>query len=359
MEANGNLNDKIQFELDSVRVQKIPGGQLSKSFVVDGMVIPRDTMGVIKDKEKVKIAVYGNGVDIHTTEQKGTVLLENQEQLLNFSKGEEENMGSFIAEIQNMGVGVIISGGPISELQMHFMDKYKILVVKIGSKFELRRLCKSLKCINVIRNGPPVPEEIGYQDSVNVEEIQSQKVTIFRTVESAISTIVLRGATASTLEEWERQIADGISQVRSSCKDGRYCAGGQATEMRLVNELTKFGQTVPGLDQYQVIKFAEQFEIVPKILQDNAGYSRVDVLTRLYKAMASKEIYTGLNLTDFDGAETTDGDPDILCDSQKQGVLDHLDSKIWAVRHALESVLTVLRVDHIIMARQAGGNKEQ
>jgi len=51
----------------------------------------------------------------------------------------------------------------------------------------------------------------------------------------------------------------------------RFCPGGAATEIEVARLLQKFGQTVSGLDQYAVLKFAEALEIVPKILADNAG----------------------------------------------------------------------------------------
>jgi len=337
------------FELDNVRTSKIPGGSLAKSFVVDGMVVPRDALGVEKKKYKAKIAVYGGGIDHQQTEAKGTVLLENAEQLISFSKDEESKMEDFIKSLADMGVSVVISGGAVSEIGLHFLDKYKIMLIKITSKFELRRMCSSLKAVSVIRAGAPMEEELGFADSVTVEEYASNKVTIFRTEESKISTIVLRGATLSTLEELDRAVTDAVNVMRSACKEGRFCAGGASTEIRLAHEIQKFGATVPGLDQYGVLKFAEALEMVPKILADNAGYPRVEALTALYKKMDSGDFTTGLNL-DVDV-------PEMLQDSLKAGVLDHLDTKVWAIRHALESVLTVLRVDHIIMAKQAGGPK--
>lgn len=349
--ANNTGGASKRFDIDNIRTAKIPGGSLAKSFVVDGMVIPRDTVGVETKKYKAKIAVYGSGVEFQQTEAKGTVLLENAEQLMNFSKGEETNMEEWVKSLVEMDVSVVISGGAVSEIALHFLDKYKILVVKIGSKFELRRMCKTLKAISIIRAGPPMAEELGFCDSVCVEELASQKLTIFRTEESKIATIVLRGATANTLDEWERAIDDGVHVIRCATKDGRFCAGGAATETRIARELQTFGATVPGLDQYAVLKFAEALEIVPKILSDNCGKKgRVETITGLYQAQ-TKEKNTGINV-DLE-------DPELLTDCLKTGVLDHLETKKWAIKHALEAVLTVLRVDHIIMAKQAGGPKGQ
>lgn len=342
--------NKGEFNMDNVRSTKLPGGSLNNSFVVDGMVIPRAPLGTETTKKNCKVAVYGNGVEFQATEAKGTVLLENAEQLMEFSKGEEASMERQIAGLAEMGVGMVISGGAIHELALHFMDKYKILVIKISSKFELQRFCKSLKAINVIRAGLPMEEELGQVESINVEEYGSLKVTVFRTSESKISTIVLRGATANQLEEWDRAINDGVSVIRCAAKSGKFCAGGAATEIRLAKEITSFGQTVPGLDQYAVLKFAEALEIVPKILSDNVGKKgRVETLTSLYEAQETGSPTIGMDLElENEG---------LLQDSKQLDVLDHLDSKKWAIKHALDTVLTVLRVDHIIMAKAAGGPK--
>ena len=60
-------------------------------------------------------------------------------------------MEEWIKSIYDAGVGVVISGGAIAEIAQHFLDKYDILVVKIGSKFELRRICKTLGAISIMR----------------------------------------------------------------------------------------------------------------------------------------------------------------------------------------------------------------
>ena len=46
--------------------------------------------GSVKKVENAKVAVYTSGVDISQTETKGTVLLKNANEMLNFTRGEEE-----------------------------------------------------------------------------------------------------------------------------------------------------------------------------------------------------------------------------------------------------------------------------
>merc|ERR550537_2058507 len=109
---------------------------------------------------------------------------------MNYTKGEEGPMDEFIKSIRDAGVEVVISGGAISEIAGHFLNKYRILVLKITSKFELRRVCQTVGAVSIIRQGPPLPEECGYLESVKVEEISSQKLCVIKTRDSKIATIV-------------------------------------------------------------------------------------------------------------------------------------------------------------------------
>jgi len=336
-----------KFDIDNVRVTKVQGGNLNGSFVVEGMAIARPTSGLVQSSEKTKVAVYAEGIDLGATETKGTVLLENAEQLMNFTKDEEQKMNVFITALKEMGVGVVVSGGAISDIALHYLNKYKIMALKINSKFELKRICRTVGAVSIVRTGPPLPEECGYVESIKVEEISSQKFSILKTRDSKIATIVLRSATPNILDELERAINNAVNVVRCAAKDQKFVAGAGATEIEVAHRLQQFGATVPGLDQYAVLKFAESLEVVPKILAENAGHSHVDAITALYAAHQKGEKAAGI---DVDSG-------DLVCNAAERGILDHLESKRWAFRFTLDAVLTVLKVDQIIMSKQAGGPK--
>lgn len=342
--------EQSKFNTDSVRVTKIHGGHISKSFVVEGMAIPRHQTGVTTFKEKAKVAVYASGVELQGTETKGTVLLENADQLLNYTAGEEQRMEEFIKGIKDAGVEVVVSGGAISEIAVHYLNKYRIFTLKITSKFELRRVCQTVGATSIIRQGPPLQEECGYVESIKVEEVSSQKLCILKTRDSKIATIVLRSASPNVLDELERSIGNAVNVVRSVARDPHFVAGAGATEIELAHQLQQFGATVPGLDQYAVLKFAEALEVVPKIIADNAGHNYVDVITAMYAAHQKGEKSSGVDVDS--------GSPQqLLCNATEKGILDHEDTKRWALRFCVDAVLTILRVDQIIMAKQAGGPK--
>lgn len=192
-----------------------------------------------------------------------------------------------------------------------------------------------------------MPEELGYVESVEVVEYASQKLTVMKSKDAKISTIVLRSSSPNVLDEIERSIGNAVNVVRCVTKSPGFVPGGGATEIELAHQLQQFGATVPGLDQYAVLKFAEALEVVPKVLAENSGHSHVDALTALYTAHQKGEKATGIDVDS--GA--------LLCNAEAGGILDHAETKRWAIRFCLDAVLTILQVDQIIMSKQAGGPK--
>ena len=52
--------------------------------------MPRVETGMIKKVERAKVAVFTCALDISQTETKGTVLIKNADEMLNFTTGEEK-----------------------------------------------------------------------------------------------------------------------------------------------------------------------------------------------------------------------------------------------------------------------------
>jgi len=341
--------DATKFDIDCIRVAKVIGGSAVSTSFVKGMVITRDVYGLEKYKKKPRVVVFGVGIEMTSTETKGTVLLKSAAELLDYTKGEERQMENFVKDLVAAQVDVVIANGTIQDIAMHYLNKYKILIIKTGSKYETKRLCKTLGATALVRLGKPLPEEIGYAESVYTEEIGGQKVIKIEVADSRIATIVVRGATQHLLDEIERAVDDAANLVRCvSRKDPRFVPGGGATEIELAHQLQQYGATVAGLEQYGVLRFAEAFEIVPKVLARNAGLNETKVIAALYAAHSTGQKNACVNL------ESTQP-----LDALQEGILDHLMTKSWAIRLGVDAALTVLRVDHIIVAKQAGGPPAQ
>ncbi|XP_065021441.1 T-complex protein 1 subunit theta-like [Musa acuminata AAA Group] len=334
------------FNVDNVRVAKLLGGGLHNSTVVRGMVLKNDAIGTIKRVEKAKIVVFAGGVDTSATETKGTVLIQSAEQLENYAKTEESKVEELIKAVADSGAKVVVSGAAVGDMALHFCERYKLMVLKISSKFELRRFCRTTGAVALLKLSQPNPDELGYADSISVEEVGGVRVTIVKNEGggNSVSTVVLRGSTDSILDDLERAVDDGVNTYKAMCRDSRIVPGAAATEIELARKLKEFSLKETGLDQYAIAKFGESFEMVPRTLAENAGLNAMEIISSLYAEHAAGNIKVGIDLEEG-----------VCKDVSAMNVWDLYLSKFFALKYAADSACTVLRVDQIIMAKPAGG----
>lgn len=337
-----------RFSADNIRVIKILGGSVDLASLVSGFVIARQPENSDKTLlEKVKIAVYNCPFDPQGGETKGTVLITKAADLISYSGTEEKLIEDVVRAIAETGVTVVAVGGSIAELCLHYLSKYGIFVLKVQSKFELQRLCKSINAVAIPKLAAPLPEEIGYCDAVRVREIGSTRVTIFEKsqVNNRLVTLVLRGPTHTIMDDIERALENGVSAFKQILADNRYVFGGSAIECFLLNKLEAFSGTLTGLEQYSCAGFGQAFEIFPRILLENAGLNANEGLPNII-ALNNDAPSHGINV--FKGK---------IEESAELAVYDNLASKLNAIKLAAHAALTILRIDQIIVAKPAGGPK--
>lgn len=50
-----------------------------------------------------------------------------------------------IKAIADAGAKVVVTGGKVGDLALHYCNKYGLLVVRLTSKWDLRRLCRAIR----------------------------------------------------------------------------------------------------------------------------------------------------------------------------------------------------------------------
>ncbi|OBZ69987.1 putative T-complex protein 1 subunit theta [Grifola frondosa] len=332
-----------------------------KNFNVD------NPEGMVKKLKKAKVAVFTCGLDVAQTETKGTVLIKNADEMLNFTSGEETHLEKIFQEIAASGVQVIIAGSTVGELALHYLNRLNIAVLKVLSKFDLRRVCRVVNATPLARMGAPTAEEAGFVDVFETVEIGGDRVTVLRQLiegdpdfdpsgttggeKTRTATIVLRGATSNRLDDLERAIDDGVNVIKALIKDPRLVPGAGATEMELAKRVEVYGSGLKGLAQHGVKRWASALEVIPRTLAENAlgGAEGNEVVSRLWAKHESQ----GGEAWGVDIEAETDGT--LLASEQE--IFDSLAAKSWAIKLATEAAVSVLSVDSIIMSKPAGGPK--
>ncbi|KAF8570671.1 hypothetical protein P879_01059 [Paragonimus westermani] len=345
------LPQKTHFNVDNVRVLKILGSGVSSSRIIRGMVFRRETEGEVKEVRNCKVAVFSCPVDALQTETKGTVLLTTADELTQFNKGEENLMERHMQAIADSGVKVVVSGGKVGELALHYANKMGIMIVRLSSKFDIRRLCQATGATALPRLEAPTPEELGHVTHVRTDEIADANVVIFEqdVHEGSVVTILVRGSTENIMDDVERAIDDGVNTFKCLTRSPKLLAGAGATEVELARRLLTYADTLTGLEQYAAREFARSFEVTVKALAENAGEKATEIMAMLYAKHEAGQAHCGL--------VTKPGGEVEINDAVKFAILDIHMVKRWAIRFATDAACTVLRVDQIIMARPAGGPK--
>ncbi|KAJ2764411.1 T-complex protein 1 subunit theta, partial [Coemansia nantahalensis] len=295
--------DHTRFNVDNVRVVKVMGGGLAQSRVVHGMVFPQSPVTVCHKAEFAKVAVFSCPVDMGQTETKGTVLLHNASEMLDYTKGEEAQMEQAVRELHDAGIKVVVCGSGVGDLAIHYLNRYDMVAVRCPSKFDLRRLCRVVGANPLARFGAPTAEELGYCDELRTDEIGGDRVTIIRQWSAAeleasgradqrpsfanriqrspLVTIVLRGATQNALDDAERAVDDGVNVVKALTKDARLVAGACATEMELSRLVQETAERTPGINQHTIKAFGQALDVFARTLGDNVGVDSTALVAKL------------------------------------------------------------------------------
>lgn len=71
-------------------------------------------------------------------------------------------MDAQVKAIADTGANVVVTGGRVADMALHYANKYNIMLVRLNSKWDLRRLCKTVGATALPRLNPPVLEEMGH-----------------------------------------------------------------------------------------------------------------------------------------------------------------------------------------------------
>eukprot|EP01083_Nonionella_stella_P308330 1087255_1 len=361
------------FIVDNIRTVKILGGSIMDSQIIKGMAIESAPKSGCTYAESTKVAIFTCSLDSTQTETKGTVLLHDADELMNYNKSEEDFIHGVIKRLKDMGVGVVVVGEKISEMAIHYIDKYKLVALKLVSKWTLRRLCRAVRARPVVTLTGIRDADLGVCNKIYTKEIGNDHVTIFEQVklgESEVSTVVIRGATETAMNDVERAVDDGVNMVRAMTRNGKFVAGAGAVEIELARRLNKYATTVSSLEQYAIKAYATSLEVVPRTLAENTGLNDTEIVSKLYKAHSEdikstetksedeEEVSELLNIKSSPsniGIDIVNGG---VRDMAQRGVIDLMATRQMGMKLATQAANTILRVDHIIMKKPAGGPRK-
>ncbi|MFZ2070281.1 MAG: thermosome subunit alpha [Halobacteriota archaeon] len=332
-------------DIDHIKLEKKTGGSKEDTVLIKGMVIDKERVhpGMPKLVEDAKIALVNSALEIEKTEVDAKIEITSPNQMKAFLDEEERMLRSMVEKVKDSGANVLFCQKGIDDLAQHYLAKEGIMAVRRVKESDMKKLAsatggKVLTTLEEIR-----PEDLGAAGIVEERKIGGEEMIFVEncTNPKAVS-ILLRGGTEHVVDELERGMNDALRVTACAVEDGKYVAGGGATEIELAMRLRDYAATVGGREQLAIQAFADAVEVIPRVLAENAGLDPIDMLVALRSAHEAGNKYAGLDVFK--------GEP---ADMLKASVIEPLRIKTQAISSATESATMILRIDDVIAATTA------
>jgi T-complex protein 1 subunit gamma len=328
------------------RVEKIPGGEIEESKVLDGVMLNKDiTHPKMRRRiENPRILLLDCSLEYKKGESQTNIEISKEEDWKRILQIEEEQVKEMVDAILAVKPDLVITEKGVSDLAQHYLQRANVTAIRRVRKTDNNRIARATGAtiVNDVRNVQP--SDVGTNCGLfEISKIGDEYFTFLtKCKDPHACTILLRGPSKDILNEIERNLHDAMGVARNVMFHPRLCPGGGATEMAVAVGLERRSKNVEGVAQWPYRAVAEAMEVIPRTLIQNSGSSPIRVLTQLRAKHAEGGTSWGV-----------DGDSGKLVDMKEYGIWEPMAVKMQSVKTAVESACLLLRVDDICAAKQA------
>ncbi|MGB9726795.1 MAG: thermosome subunit beta [Nitrososphaeria archaeon] len=335
-------NGKLKVDIDDVKVEKKPGGSITDSKLIQGIVLDKEVVhsGMPKRVTNAKIALLNCPLEIEKTEFDAKININNPEQIKMFLDEENRMLREMVEKIASTGANVVICQKGIDDIAQHYLAKAGILAVRRAKESDMTKLAKATGGRVVTSLEELSSSDLGYAELVEERRVEEDKWVFVEGCKNPKAvTIFLRGGTQRIVDECERSVHDALCVVRDVMHKPYIVVGAGAPEAEVASRLFDWAQTLSGREQLAVQKFAEAVESIPLALAENAGMDPIDTLVELRARHSKGEKTAGVNAVEGK-----------IEDATKFEVYEPLAVKEQVLAAATEAATMILRIDDIIAA---------
>lgn len=354
------------------RIEKIPGGDITESVVIPGVVIPKDvTHSKMRRRiENPRVILLDCSLEYNKSGNSVTQSVDKAPDWEKIMKQEEEQVKKMVADICKWKPDLVITEKGVSDEAQHWFVKHNVTALRRLRKGINNRIARATGATIVNRPEEITEKDVGTKCGLfDIRKVGDEYYTFITDCKDPhTATILLRGPSKDVLNEVERNIQDALGVTRNVLFEPRLCPGGGATEMSVATKLVEKSKSIAGVEQYPYHSVALAFEVIPRTLIQNCGVDVVKTLTSLRAKHASGSSSTSATATSTatgassapagsDGASGVvpsnstwgvNGESGDIVDMTKLGVWEPLAVKQQTIKTAIEAATMLLRIDDIV-----------
>lgn len=326
-------------EADKVRVVSLPGGSIEESFLFNGVILSKDFVLDFAHEKEMKVVLINTGLENEKTEENISIQM-GADEYSQFKQSSSDSLLDKAKKIVSMldGKGVVFVRDGVHDSICAYLKKNDIGVVRRVPESMMKALSSALEL--------PVAQTVNDIENVADMELVKQKhndvyyLFVTGNVESDQSTLVLRGATQSTLDEVERGFDDALGVVGMVKDENSVVYGGGSSFVAMASHLRNHAAKIGGRAQMAIEAFADALEVIPATIAENAGHDPLDTVL----AMRTKVLEGDLT----HGPDVTEGG---IISMEENNIVEPSKLIKQAVLSATEVTTAILRIDDIVSRR--------
>lgn len=341
LEENGHKEIDIK---RYARIEKVPGGTIEDSVVLDGVMLNKDVVHpkMRRRIQNPRIILLDAGLEYKKGESQTDIELSRESDFSRILQIEEEYIQNLCAKLASFKPDLVITEKGVSDLAQHYLVKENISCLRRLKKTDNIRIGRITGATIVNRVEELREEDIGTNAGLfEVRKIGDEYFSyIVECKNPKACTVLLRGPSKDILNEVERNLQDAMCVCRNVMLDPLLVPGGGAVEMAVGRILSDKGDSITDATRGPYRSVARSLEVIPRTLIQNCGGDTVRQITALRAKHAA---------SDSDNKNWgIDGETGKLVDMKELNVWEPLAVKMQAYKTAIETAVLLLRIDGIV-----------
>lgn len=312
-----------------VRVEKIPGGELEDSRVLDGVKLNKDITHPKMRRRIInpRIVLLDCPLEYKKGESQTNVEIGRSEDWEQLLKAEEDYITSICNSILAVKPDLVITEKGVSDLASHIFAKNNVSCLRRVKKTDNNRIARAVGARIINR-----PDELSESDvgigcgTFNISKIGDEYFTdLVDCKNPKACTIVLRGGSKDVLNEISRNLDDAMGAVRTLINEPRVVYGGGSAEMTASRAVSEAAKLIEGVEKWPFKAISTALEVIVRTLIENCGAQTIRLLTELRAKHAEGLSTWGV-----------DGNKGVLADIRDTQVYEPLAVKKQTIKTAIE-----------------------
>jgi len=345
--------ERKDVNFDMIRMEGKPGGSLEDTELVNGIVIDKDISHpqMAKTITDAKMCILTCPFEPPKPKTKHKLDITSKEAYEKLYKQEQDYFKEMVKQVKDCGANLVICQWGFDDEANHLLLQNNLPAVRWVGGVEIEHIAIATGGRIIPRFSELSEDKLGKAGlvrEVSFGNTRERMLVIEDCANSNAVTVLVRGGNKMIVEEAKRSLHDAMCVVRNLIKDNRVVYGGGAAEISCSLAVSKYAETVAGVDQYAIRAFSDALDDIPLALAENSGLDPIEELA----AAKSRQMNENNHLIGLGLSESANSEGNFAADMKELGVFETLVGKQEQISLATQVVKMILKIDDVITMGQ-------